>query len=148
MFFSSSTTRMLAILSSRQLDGEAAAFAHFAVEMNASAVCLDDIADDRKPEACRTDVAAGPELREPFEDALALLGWNAGPGVAHGDLHRLRLRGSTDADTSRGWRITQRVREQVGECPGQFGGIAHDRQVLCGQRGLDDDLFVSRLWGE
>src|SRR5262245_19756919 len=126
MFFSSSTTRMFAILPSGQLQREATAAADFAVEMNTPAVRLDDITDDRKAQARGPDVAARRKLREAFENAFALLRRNARSAVPNGDQHGVVLRRGFHADPPTGWGVADGVGQQVGNRPREFGRITHD----------------------
>ena len=69
----------------RQLEREAAPLPDLAVEEDATAVRLHDVAHDREPEARGARLAAVLPLHEALEDALALLGGDAGPGVGHAD---------------------------------------------------------------
>src|SRR5947199_5285418 len=87
MFFSSSTIRMVAIAEDsapRQLEREAAALADLALQVDAPAVRLHDVAHDGEPEAGGAELAAVGRLREALEDALPLVGRDAGARVAHG----------------------------------------------------------------
>src|SRR5689334_14229925 len=87
MFFVSSTTRIVAMNGSApwQLEREAAAGSGRAVEEDAAAVRLHDVAHDREAEAGGADLTAVRALREALEDALLLRGRDAGAGVADGD---------------------------------------------------------------
>src|SRR5262245_37462649 len=112
MFFSSSTTRTVAMavpdsLSPRQLEGEAAPLAYLAVDEDAAAVRLDDVADDGQPQPGGAGLAVVLPLDESLEDALAPLGRDAGARVAHAHLHGavLGTRGQRDAAAAR--RVAQ-----------------------------------------
>src|SRR5438128_967553 len=76
MFFSSSTIRIDAMSAARQLEREAAARSEGALEVDAPAVCLDDVAHDGESQARGADVAAVAGLDEAVEDALLLIGWD------------------------------------------------------------------------
>src|SRR5438552_18902578 len=91
MFFSSSTIRMVAIAEDsapRQLEREAAALADLALQVDAAAVRLHDVAHDGEPEAGRAGLGPVGALHEALEDALALVWRDAGAGVADGHPHR------------------------------------------------------------
>src|SRR5437870_8980976 len=98
MFFSSSTTRMVAIVVSaaRQLEHEATPPPRFALDVDAATVRLHDVPDDREAEPGRPDLPAVRGLGEALEDPLALLGRDAGAGVRDRDQHRTGLRGRVD----------------------------------------------------
>src|SRR5450756_1283229 len=85
MFFSSSTIRMAAISTLRQLQCETAAPPDFALQVDAAAVRLHDVTDDGQAEPGRADFAGLRQLRKRLEYALALLGRDTGPRV--GDRH-------------------------------------------------------------
>src|SRR5206468_6051858 len=151
MFFSSSTIRMVAIAEDsapRQLEREAAALADLALQVDAAAVRLHDVAHDGEPEAGRAELAAVGTLHEALEDALPLVRRDAGPRVADGHPHRPVLRRRLDPDTPAAGRVAQRVRDQVGERPGDLGRITRDRHAAGGGGGLEGDAALARLEGE
>src|SRR5882724_12545034 len=112
MFFSSSTTSTLAMLTmvgerscARELDREPAAAADLALEVDPPAVRLHDIAHDRKPEAgCATGLLA---LGESLEDPLALVGRDAGPAVLHGEAHSVTGGPERDLDRAAARRVSE-----------------------------------------
>src|SRR5690348_10023631 len=98
MFFSSSTIRMVRS-ATRELQREPAPLPDLALELDPAAVGLDDVADDRQPEARRTQVAAAVRhLREALEDALPLRRRDAGTVVADRHEHGVRLRRDVEVD--------------------------------------------------
>src|SRR5438445_8677947 len=86
MLLSSSTISRSAMSRLRQLEGETRAAARSALEQDAAAVSLHDVADDRQPEAGGAHLAV-VELGEPLEDSFLTLGGNPGTGVAHRQAH-------------------------------------------------------------
>src|SRR5262245_52398328 len=134
MFFSSSTMRMVATFSPpRELEREATAPPGFAVQMDATAMRLRDVAHDREPEARRSDVAHGGGLREALEYPLALIGRDTGTAVADadGDVSVRRCRVNLDCAARR--RVPQGVRDQIGEGPCELGLVARDHQRVSGK---------------
>src|SRR3989442_2634376 len=95
MFFSSSTMRMDAMSATRQLEREPAPDADRAVEVDAPAVRLDDVAHDGEAETGRADVAALAGLDEAVDDAFLLIGTDTASGVVYLDtdvpLRRVRI---------------------------------------------------------
>src|SRR5436309_15611275 len=113
MFFSSSTIRMVAIAEDsapRQLEREAAALADLALQVDAAAVRLHDVAHDGEPEAGRAEVSSAGTLHEALEDALPLVRPAAGPRVAHAHPHRPVLRRRLEPDAPPAGRVAQRLR--------------------------------------
>src|SRR5882724_9325454 len=99
MLISSSTIRMAAMSSPRQLDGEARPAPGCALEVHAAAVSLHDVAHDGEAEAGGADLAARLVLGEALEDALLPLGGNAGAVVGHRQHDRiLSAAGGRDRD--------------------------------------------------
>ena len=72
----------------RQIDGEGAAAAGCAVDVDVATVHFDDPAHDRKPKAGAAECARPGFIHaiETIEDALPVRLVNADPRVAHGDL--------------------------------------------------------------
>src|SRR5581483_4749425 len=148
MFFSSSTIRTFAMSPAGQLDGEAAAVPDLAVERDPAAMCLDDIADDRKPEPRGPGVAAFGRLDEPLEDALTLLGPDAGPRVDDRQQDGAVLGGERDPDFAAAGRVAQRVRDQVRQRPGELRLVARDGESAVRQRRREPDVLVAGLQAE
>src|SRR5205809_6776 len=148
MFFSSSTMRMDAMSATRQLEREPAPDADRAVEVDAPAVRLDDVAHDGEAETGRADVAALAGLDEAVEDAFLLIGRDPAAGVADRDDDGPVRRRGLDAHRAAGGRVAERVREQVGERPGELRGIARDREAPGGDGGFQRDAFFPRLQDE
>jgi hypothetical protein len=71
-----------------QVDAEGRALTSSGFGVNASAVCSGDRARDREAEAAPSAVARAAviEAVESFEDLFELVGWDAWPGVADGNL--------------------------------------------------------------
>src|SRR2546427_11405573 len=142
MFFSSSTIRMVAIAEDsapRQLEREAAALADLALQVDAAAVRLHDVAHDGEPEAGRAELAAVGTLHEALEDALALLGGDAGPAVGDGHEHRALCRSGLDPNATAARRVAERVGDQVGEGPGDLGRVTRDGHAAGGRGGFGGD---------
>src|SRR5512140_1120850 len=133
IFFSSSTIRMLAISASRQLQRKATSASDRAVQQNPAAVRLHDIADERQSQAGGADLAGLRGLREALEDALALLGRNSGAGVADRHHDGAVARRCGDLDPSTGGCVAQRVRQQIGERPGQLDLVTRDDEPVLRQ---------------
>src|SRR5437870_581745 len=147
MFFSSSTMRMDAMSAARQLEREPAPDADRAVEVDAPAVRLDDVAHDRQSEP-RRPADALVALDEAVEDAFLLIGRDPAAGVADRDDDGPVRRRGLDAHRAAGGRVAERVREQVGERPGELRGIACDREAPGGDGGFQRDAFFPRLQDE
>src|SRR5438093_828359 len=138
MFRSSSTTRMVAISvgasAARKLEREAAPAPHVALEVDAATVRLHDVAHDGEPEAGRARLGAVGPLDEALEDPLALLGRDAGAGVAHRYQDGAVLRRGLHPHPATARRVAERVRDQVGERPAELGRIARDGDAAGGGR--------------
>src|ERR1051326_2482909 len=146
MFLSSSTIRIVAISSAaRQLEHEAAPQPDLALEVDAPSVCLDDVADDRKPETRGPDLAAVGGLGEALEDLLALLGRDAGTRVADGEEYRGALRRRLAADAAAARRVAEGVGAQDGQGPGELRLVPGDREPFVRTSRLEPDALVPRL---
>ena len=86
----------------RQLEREAAAAPDLALEVDAPAVRLHDVAHDREAEPGGAGSPPSCRLGEALEDALALLRRDARPGVGHA--RRARRRPSARRRRSRSAR--------------------------------------------
>src|SRR5215475_9466221 len=111
MFFSSSTIRTLAMSAPRQLEHEAAAAPHSALQVNPTAVSLNDIAYDGQPEPGGAALAAVGALREALEDALALVDRDARTGVGDRQPDAAVVAARFDVHVAAARRVTQRVRQ-------------------------------------
>src|SRR5437763_1964051 len=131
---SSSTTRTVAMarsLPARQVDGEAAALALVAADVDAAAVRLHDVADDGEAEAGGAGLRS---LHERLEDARALCQRDAG---AHGGEQRRvvaavapRTLQQLDAEAERRERRAQLVRQRRHELLAARLLVAQVRDVL------------------
>src|SRR5262245_36221651 len=150
MFFSSSTMRTVAMgdrssLPPGELEREAAAPPDLALEEDASAVRLHDVAHDGEPETGGTRLAAVLPLHEALEDALALLGRNAGTGVRDAHPDDPVLRAGADRDLAAARRVPQPVRDQVRQRPEDLRGVARDAQIARRHDRLERDPALARL---
>src|SRR6267378_8330190 len=68
-----------------------------ALEVDRAAVCLDDRLHDRQSEP-RSAAAAAVCAREPFEDAVDVLGWDSGPSITHLDHGGVAVAAAGDGD--------------------------------------------------
>src|SRR5262245_9603145 len=150
MFFSSSTMRTVAIeiassLPSRELQGEPAPPPDLALEEDAPAVRLHDVAHDGESETRGARLAAVLPLHEPLEDALALLGRDAGTGVGDAHAYDPVVRAGADRDLAAARRVPQPVRDQVRQRPEDLRGIAGDAQIARRHHRLERDAALARL---
>src|ERR1035437_126045 len=105
MFFSSSTIRIVAISTLRQLQCETAALSDLALQVDAPAVRLHDVAYDRQTEPGGADVTGLRHLRKWFKNPLPLLGGDAGAGVDHRYEDTTVLRHGVDPHRAAGRRV-------------------------------------------
>src|ERR1051326_58169 len=148
MFFSSSTIRIEAMripLASGKLQREAGSLSQRALEVDAAAVSLDHVADDRQPEPGGARLAPGGQLGEALEDLLLLLGRDPGAGVGDRDRDRAVVRRHADAHAPAGRRVADRVGDQVRERPGELRLVAGDRLVHGGAVALERHALLARL---
>src|SRR3954453_5623931 len=81
------TSAMAAVLRGGQGEAEHGPAPVAVVDPDPPAVALDDPAADREPDARALVALAVVQALEHLEDAVAVLGLDADPGVLHGDLH-------------------------------------------------------------
>src|SRR5262245_11825793 len=119
MFFSSSTTRTLAMRRSyRELDRKSASASDLALEEDAPAVRLHDVANDREAEPRCPGILA---LDEALEDPLALTRRDSRTAVRHRGPHGAVVCGGRDPDRAAARRVAQRVPDQVRDRPAELG---------------------------
>src|SRR5262249_44703552 len=131
----------------RQGGHEAAAATHLAFEMDAAAMCLNDVAYNGEPKAGGADRARLP-LREALEDPFTLVGWDAGAAVGDNEAHRGVGGEHFDGDPPTTRRVAQRIGYQVRKRPRELGGVAGDGQSVGGCRGLARQAGLRGLQGE
>src|SRR4029453_9994824 len=122
MFGSASTRRPFALpglsaAGARQLEREAGASSDRAFEGDPAPMCLDDVADDGKPEARPAEIAGAGRLREALEDPLPLLRRNPRTRVGHREGDGAVSSGGRDDDPASRGRVAEGVREQIRRAP-------------------------------
>src|SRR5207244_5197623 len=78
-------------------------------------------------------------LREPLEDALALVRRDARAAVGDDYPYLAVVRGRLDRHPSAARRVAERVRHQVRERPRELRGVAGDRHAVADGRRLEGD---------
>src|SRR5882762_6236122 len=128
----SPATLALRLCNGGEVQQDCGAAAQLALGLYATAMCLDEMLNDRQPEprAAFLTRATGVHTVEPLENAGEVLGGDAAARIAHpdDDVVPRALRGHADATTGR--RMTHRVIKQIREDLLQRFGIAADSRAV------------------